>query len=233
MKLKRRITKEEFDALPDNFKESYIENGSDFALDLDGDEDTGALKRALDRLRVENKENKDLVSKLTKQIEELDNNDARKRGDIATLERSWKEKLDVQKKESDDKISVYQKIAKSNIVDSAVSSIANKFKTPSLIAQALKSRLDVDFADEKASIRVLDKEGNVSALSISDLEKEFLENKEYSSIIIGSKAAGSASSVPSSTTGGSATSEKVDLTKLSPVELANYVKAKKEAQANN
>ena len=51
MALKKKLTKEEHSKLSDHLKAEYIEDGDGdgFRLDIDGDEDTGALKRAKDR----------------------------------------------------------------------------------------------------------------------------------------------------------------------------------------
>ena len=49
MALKKKITKEAFEKLPDVLKSEYVANGDDYVLDVDGEEDTGALKRAKDR----------------------------------------------------------------------------------------------------------------------------------------------------------------------------------------
>ncbi|WBF76910.1 hypothetical protein PSV3_00208 [Septimatrevirus PSV33] len=49
MALKKKLTKEEHAKLSDALKAEYIEDGDGFRLDVDGDEDTGALKRAKDR----------------------------------------------------------------------------------------------------------------------------------------------------------------------------------------
>lgn len=230
MALKRKIGKEAFDSLSEAIKENYKEKDGEYVLDIEGDEDSGALKRALDRVREENKENKELVSKLTKQIDEIDQNDARKRGDIAVLEKSWQEKLNSRESELSKSIEKARALAKKSIVETAIAPIANKFKAPSLISSVLKNRVDVDFSGEEPTVRVLDNSGKPSAQTLQDLEKEFLENKEYLPIIVGSKATGSASTNTTNTTGGSAISDKVDLSKIRPADLAAYLTAKKEAQ---
>lgn len=49
MALKRKISKEAFDKLSEDIKAEYKEQDGEYVLDIDGDEDTGALKRAKDR----------------------------------------------------------------------------------------------------------------------------------------------------------------------------------------
>ena len=49
MALKKKLTKAEYEKLSEHIKAEYIEDGDGFRLDIDGDEDTGALKRAKDR----------------------------------------------------------------------------------------------------------------------------------------------------------------------------------------
>ena len=86
MALKKKLTKAEYEKLSEHIKAEYIEDGDGFRLDIDGDEDTGALKRAKDR---EAQLRRDAEAKLREAQEELDRingDDARKKGDIATLE---------------------------------------------------------------------------------------------------------------------------------------------------
>ena len=49
MALKKKLTKEEYDKLSDAFKAEYMTDGDGYKLDLSDDEDTGPLKRALER----------------------------------------------------------------------------------------------------------------------------------------------------------------------------------------
>jgi hypothetical protein len=53
------------------------------------------------------------------------------------------------------------------------------FNLPHFADEHYKNRLKADFSDGKAVTRVLDKDGNVSAASLEDLEKEILANPEY------------------------------------------------------
>jgi hypothetical protein len=68
MALKKKLTKEEYSKLSDHIKAEYIEDGDGFRLDIDGDEDTGALKRAKDR---EAQLRRDAEAKLREAQEEL------------------------------------------------------------------------------------------------------------------------------------------------------------------
>ena len=231
MALKRKLSKEEFDILDETTKALYKEKGSDYVVDLEGDDDNGELKRALDRVREENKGNKELVAKLTKQIEELDQNDARKRGDIQTLEKAWNDKFVARETELTQKIEQMNSLAKSKIVDSIISPIAAKFTTPSLVSKAIHDRVDDDFSGEEPVVRFLDGSGKPTAKNAKEFEKEILENPEYKSILIGSRASGSTRS--SGKPFGSAADDNVKLAGLKTTDLLSAITAKIEAKQNS
>ena len=60
--LKRKLTAKEFEKLSEALQAEYIEKDGVYVLDVDGDEDTGALKRAKDR---ETQKRKDAESRLS------------------------------------------------------------------------------------------------------------------------------------------------------------------------
>lgn len=227
MALKKKLSKAEYDKLSEHIKSEYIEDGDGFRLDIDGDEDTGALKRAKDR---EAQLRRDAEAQLREAREELDRingDDARKKGDIATLEKSWQKKLDDQKADYETRVGKLTAHTTKTLVDNVAAQICGKISTvPSLLMPHVKARLQADFEGDVPVTRVLDKDGKPSAATIDELAAEFVANKEFSSIIVATKASGGATK-PTTTTSNGGAGPDVDLSKMNPAQLAEFVKTSK------
>jgi hypothetical protein len=208
--MKRKISKDEFAALPEALKQYYKQEGDSYVLQLEGDEDAGALRRAKDREVEARKAAEKKAQELQDQINSLTDGNARKAGDIATLEKSWKEKHEQLKTEFESKLSAKDKYIKDSLLKGTTAQLAAALagENSILLVPHIKERLTVDFSGEAPVLRVLDKDGNASALSLEDLKKEFVENKQFASIIIGSKATGGAGSGRSGNGGSSGAGDK-------------------------
>ncbi|UAG58588.1 putative scaffold protein [Pseudomonas phage Kaya] len=234
MALKKKLTKEEHAKLSDALKAEYIEDGDGFRLDVDGDEDTGALKRAKDREAQLRKDAEKEAKELRERLESIEGDDARKKGDIATLEKSWQSKLEKQREEYEAKVSKLTSHTTKTLVDNVALSIATKISNaPAIILPHIRARLQADFEGDTPVTRVLDKDGKPSALTIDELANEFVANKDFSAIITASKASGGAGK-PSQNGGGAPkfngqSDKPADLSKMNPAELAAHLK---EAKAN-
>lgn len=234
MALKKKLTKEEHAKLSDALKAEYIEDGDGFRLDVDGDEDTGALKRAKDREAQLRKDAEKEAKELRERLESIEGDDARKKGDIATLEKSWQSKLEKQREEYEAKVSKLTSHTTKTLVDNVASQLAHKISNaPAIIMPHIKSRLIADFEGDTPVTRVLDKDGKPSALTIDELANEFVANKDFSAIVTASKASGGAGK-PSQNGGGAPkfngqSDKPADLSKMNPAELAAHLK---EAKAN-
>lgn len=234
MALKKKISKEEHDKLSDVLKSEYIEDGDGFRLDVDGEEDTGALKRAKDRESQLRKDAEKELRELRERLEAVEGDDARKKGDIATLEKSWQKKMEDQKAEYEAKVGKLTSHTTKTLVDNVASQIAHKISNaPALILPHIRARLQANFDGDEPVTVVLGKDGKPSATSVEELAAEFVANKDFSAIITASKASGGAGK--SSQNGGGAagfngnSDKPADLSKLNPVEFAAYLK---EAKAN-
>lgn len=240
MALKRKITKEAHGKLDDALKAFYVEKDGEFVLDIDGDtsdDDVAALKRARDREKEEAKAAKLKAKELQEQLDELSGNDAKKRGDIETLEKSWKEKNEKITKEFTDKLAAKDSFIKSSLIDANVTKLATKISNnATLMSPHIRNRLDVDFSGDSPVLKVLDKDGKPSALSLDDLEKELVANKDFSAIIIGSKASGSASKTEGKQNGGADkfsngnNGNSPNLAAVPPGQLAAHLKEMKAQQ---
>jgi len=223
MALKKKISKADFEKLPDHFKTEYVEKGGEYHLDLD-DEESGALLRAKDREKELRKAAEAKAKELEEKLAGFEEGDARKRGDIATLEKSWQAKLADTEKALTEKLSKKDAYLKNTLVDSVAQQIASKISTsPALIMPHIKARLIADLDGDTPSTKVLDANGQLSALTIEELQNEFVTNPDFGAIIIGSKATGSrapSQNVPQNRAFGS--DKPTDLSKLKPSELAAH-----------
>lgn len=191
MALKRTITKDDFAKLSDGIKEQYIESGDGYRLDIDGDDDNGALKRAKDREVQLRKDAEERARLAQEKLDEISGTDAKKRGDIDALEKSWTEK---NKKLSDESAAQIQKLKAStekHLRDGNARALAAKISNaPDLLYPHIVSRLTVDYEGEEPKLRILDDKGQPSAMTLDELSAEFVANKNYSAIMIASKSSG-------------------------------------------
>ncbi len=195
MALKFALTKDEFDALEDSVKALYGEKGEGYQLAVDGAPDVDGLQQKNAELLKEKakwREEREAAAKLAKEKEEeakrLTEEQARKKGDLDTLEKSWSEKLSSREKELLAQIEERDGKLHTLLVDNVAQSLATKLAGDSaaIITPHIKSRLVV----EDGKTRVVDADGNPSAATLEELEKEFRNNKLFAPVVIGSKASG-------------------------------------------
>lgn len=193
MKRKVKISKDQYDALSDADKFLYVEDGDKgYKLDIDDSEVAEEMRRARDREKVRADDAERRVTDLETRLSSLEGDDARKRGDISAIERSWQEKLDKQKNDSDKLVTGLKTQLEKVMVDSAVDAISHEiFAKPSRDSRLIRDRVYIDYDGETPVVRVRDKDGKASALSLEDLKKETLDNADYADILVGSKATGS------------------------------------------
>lgn len=200
--LKRKIDKDTFSKLSDELKSFYEEKSGSYLLKVETSEEDPAdeLRRANERIKQEAKDAKEALKKAEEALAEASGVDAKKRGDIETLEKSWKEKITKIETEANAKIAAKDAFIRKTLVDSVATQLATKLggdKAP-LWLPHIKARLDADLTGEQPSTKILDSKGALSALTLDDLEKEFVANKDFSAILIASRASG----------GGAATDER-------------------------
>lgn len=239
MALSKKIKKAAYDKLTDEVKKLYVagDTEGEYVLDLEGgEEDAGALRRALERERQQGGDNKKRIKELEDQLAEVSNADARKKGDIETLEKAWKKKLDDSETAHTGRISKLCEHIKKSLIDGTANTLAAKISTvPALMSKAIRERLQVNFDNDEPKLVVIGADGKPSEMTVEKLSEEFVANKEFSSIIIGSKASGggAGSGSPRNTPSGGAgnPNEKLDFSKMPAKDLAAHLKAKKEANA--
>jgi hypothetical protein len=234
MALKRKITKDQFDKLADNIKFEYVAEGESYVLQTEGDEDVGPLKRANQRLKDQLEAEQRRADEAADKLEKIE-----KQGDIDALERQWTKDKETAVGEVQTKLEKANAYIQKSMRDNAAQSLAEKISTsPALIRPHIEARITVDISGDEPVIKVLDKAGKATALTVDKLGEEFVANKDFSSIIRVTKASGGAGS-PSSNGGAvkqpvgpsqGNNEQPADLSKASPQELAAHIQAKKAEQ---
>jgi len=202
-----------YDALPEDVKKEYVAKDGKFSLDVKGVEfhpDVQALKTAKDAE----------VAKAAKAVSDLntlktEKDDLQKKYDLAVSKEPDESKLAALRKEYDAKLADKDKeieAAKGEFstyksettLKGKANELADKLlkkDTPAFTKKAfvadLLSRMSLERPEGATEdlIRISHSDGSPSAASLADFEKELLDNKEYSSILAGSKASGSTETI--------------------------------------
>lgn len=232
MALKKKLSKAEYDKLSDAIKGEYKAEGDEYKLDLEGDEDLTPLKNANERLKAERAEAKKALKEAQDRLAELEDGDNKRKGDVDALEKSWKGKLETKEAEAKTKIDKLTAQLTNKIIGGEAQKLAMELspKAYKLLIPFIEKRLQADFEGDEPKMRILDTSGMPSALTLADLKKEFVDNQDYSAIIVGSKATGGAGGGTKPIGGAGPDTKQNDLTKFSPKEMAEFIKAKKEQQ---
>jgi len=192
--MKRKISKEEYEKLSDVMKAEYELKGDSYLAKIEGDDEAvEALRIAKENEKTEHGKTKTELKKLRDEMEALTGEKHKKDGNIEALEASYKQKLTDKEAEFIAKNSKLTSMLSNSMIDSAINSLAGKLIKPeaqNLFRKSIKDRFQPELEGETPALRILDKSGKVSASTLEDLEKELLADKEYSSIIIASRASG-------------------------------------------
>jgi hypothetical protein len=201
--MKRKLTKAEFDALSDVLKKLYEESDGIYVLMLeDDDEDVARLTTALTASRSDTKKEKTArtrleaqVAELSAKVEELTGEPSPVNKDVKSIEASYKQKLADEKRTADEKHASLRGYIERTTLDKAAMELAAEISTvPKVMVHHIKSRLKIEFDDDEPILRVLDSAGNPSALSLVDLRKELVADKELSGIVKASEGRGGGAS---------------------------------------
>ena len=226
MALTKQLDKAAFDALPEHFKTEYKALGENFVLDIVGDDGIDWKQKR----EIEADHRKKAEERLRASQDELDNmrRGAIPKDDVAALETSWKQKLTDRETELKAEIDNLYLTIGNTTVKSAATDVANMFLAPAAVVPMISARLKSEIQNGVAVTRVLDKNGQLSAMTIDDLKNEFKNDASLASILVGSKASGGGAAGGSSGAGGKKLSEMNDqerttLYKSNPEEFKRLV----------
>ena len=199
-----------------------------YKLAVEGVDDVGPLKRAKERekearIAAEEKarEMAEKIADIEKKIKDGEYTAAKGKGDIEALEKSWQEKLEAKENELAGKLTEAQKALQTALISTATDDIASIFTAPKTQKAYIASRLQVEIADGKPVTRVLDENGQPTAMTIEEFKESLKNDPDLAPVIVGSAASGSGASGSGS---GSAGSGKVNLSKASKEEKKAYIK---------
>jgi len=195
------ITKEQFDKLQSDLTASI--------------EASKGFQESITKLEDNNKALLSEKAAAKKAAQESQEEAAKKSGDVEALEKSWSDKLNTETGSRDEKLSAYEKQISDMTAGAAARKMAAELALPGsadVLLPHIKGRLSVDMDGDSPLVRVLDKDGKPSAMSIDDLRKEIEANKAFAPLLLGSMASGSgdAGKKPSNTTSKTATREEFD-----------------------
>lgn len=233
MTLPLKINKAAFDKLSDELKNEYKADGADYALDVDGLPDVGALTRANDRLKLDKTDLEKELGEVEKERDTLKAGQSTTEKDVARLQKKYdKEKADMlavhQAEREKDRGYIDKSLRKS-----ASENLAREVSTvPALMTPHILERTRVNFEGDEPVLEWINPDKTVT--TVEKIRAEVVANKEFSPIIKANPARGGSAS-PVAVPGGSAPSGQqpttVDLSKAKPAELVAHVNAVKAQQA--
>lgn len=227
MKLKRKITKAEFEALSDAQKTLYVADNEDYVLDIEDSafenlkNEKKAIQDKLAKYEAEEEERIRKAEERAKKKAQEEYEKAKGDKDVEAIEKSWGDKYNKLESEFNDLKTKHSDYITKSLLDDVVNKMSNEISTaPALIAPHIRSRLSVDFTSDSPKVVVLDDNGQRSALTVDELKKSFIDNKDFGAIIKAHTANGGANSSKFTTDGGA--KGQVKLNEMSDEELAAH-----------
>lgn len=185
------------DGVDEKYRDLYKEQDGVFVLQVnksDGDDDLDAIKRKNQELLAEKKSEQAKRQAAEAEAQRVAEENARKNGDIESLEKSWAEKLANREAELTSKIESLTGTVSSMTIDTAAQSIASKIAVEGAeryVIQDVKARLKLHTNDDgTVKVIVNDKNGNASAMTLDELSNEFVNSPEHKAVIKGTGGSG-------------------------------------------
>lgn len=170
---------------------------------LDADiPDTDGLKAKADELLGETKKERELRKAAEERAKALEDerqkaleDNARAKGDVESLEKSYQEKMQKLETDYSSKVSTLEKQIYDLTVGQAATNLANELSIKgSAIALLphIQNRLSLEQGEDgQQKIRVLDANGNKTGMTLDDLKQEFRANEAFKPLIAANGASGS------------------------------------------
>jgi hypothetical protein len=151
------------------------------------------LKNSLDKLEANNRALMEEKVKAKQAAEKAALDAAKKSGDVDMIEKSWSEKYLTLESSLANTKSYYEGMINNLTVGATASRLASEIAitgSSEVLEPHIRARLSVEIKDDKPVIRVLDKDGKPSAMSVSELVAEIKTTPAFAPVVIGSKASG-------------------------------------------
>ena len=232
--MKLKLNKDEHGSLDSALQTHYVEDASGaFVLDIEDmptkepQRDDGPLKRAHERTKQELRDARDKLKSFEDKQANSSLNDARKNGDLDTMEKAYNANIEKIKGEFQSTIDSQQAFMKKQLKDNVAIKMASEISDdPDIILPHILNRVDANFDGETPSTRYLDENGDNGFMSYEDLKKEFVENPKFSSIIRGNKASGSGATGSNKSPGDA--SHKKKFSEMNAAEMGAYERSDPE-----
>lgn len=194
MALKYTITKKAYAALSEELQIEYKAEGDKYVLDIDGlpePEDTGALKRAKDRIQADLDEAREELKTAKTELDTIKKAQTDGDKDVTKLTATYDKRVKKIQDDADAKVASIKEKITSRLVESAAETLANQISTaPKLMLGPIKDRLTVEFGEDDTPVLKVLKDGKASDMTTDKLAEEFRGNKDYASVIKASQASG-------------------------------------------
>lgn len=194
--MKAKLTKSDWEKLTPAVQELYEEQDGAFVLPIEGDgrEDIGPLKRALERVKSDLDAERTAREEAERKINELDENDAVKRGDIDKLTQQWEKKLSDQTQQAQEREASLRKYIEKREIDAVVREVATRNtsskENADLLDPHLRKNLAVEFKDDGTPQVMQITEAGPVPLDAEKFEKSVVDNPAYKAIIVENRASG-------------------------------------------
>jgi hypothetical protein len=222
-----QITKEVFDGLSDDLKKEYTLDGEAATLKIEGENapSMAAIIKAEEKRVIEADHRKkaekarDAAEAMADKLRE-DLDKASGKDEIARVKAEHQEALEKIRADREAEKTAAKEASNAALkMETARAFAEENFTIPTLMVEQFAKRLSVEEIDGQSVIRCLDADGKASALSLSEVQQEFLANKEFASII--KTKTGSGGGANPSGGGGAAGKSLSDMTATEEAKFAN------------
>ena len=152
-----------------------------------------AMQESIAKLEAKNRELLEEKARTKREAEQAALEAAKKSGDLESLEKSWQKKVETTEQELRSEIKAYESMLASVTSGAEARRLAADLALPGhadLLMPHIAGRLTTEIRDGKPTVRVLDRDGTPSAMTIEDLRKEIAGTELFAPILAGSKANG-------------------------------------------
>lgn len=201
MTLSFTLNEEAFNGLESHMQGLYTkQDDGSYQLAIDGLPNTDGLKAKNEQLLGETKKEREKRKELEAQLAQIqaqkqkaDEESHKKNGDIEALEKSYQAKLDKLNHDANHREQALKKQIYDLTVGQAANNLANELAikgSANVLLPHIQNRLTLETSDDGQKIRVLDLQGNISALTLDELKQEFMANDAFKPLIAGNSASG-------------------------------------------
>lgn len=186
-----KLTKAQWEELPDGLKALYKATGEDtyeptFITAEDHEQSISGLKKKNEELIGKDKASREAAAAAEAERLRIEEEANRKNGNVEALDASWKKKFEEQENQFKAELAGRDAFITKTLVDAKANELASTLGRDSaaVLLPHIKPRLSVEKGEDGSySTRILDKDGKPSALTMAELEKEFRSDKAFAGVI--------------------------------------------------